>query len=65
MGQERVKKLAFGDGASRFGELARRIRDSTVALVMLVPIVPSPCLSHLETASGCSERRRANQRVKL
>ena len=35
-GQERVKKLAFGDGASRSGQLVRRIRDSAVTLVLLV-----------------------------
>lgn len=41
-GQERVKKVAFGEGASRSGELARRIRDSLVALVLLAhrPIAP-------------------------
>ncbi|MGC1607139.1 MAG: hypothetical protein WA748_16555 [Candidatus Acidiferrum sp.] len=34
-GQERVKKLALGDGVSRFCDLASRRRDSPAAFVLL------------------------------
>jgi YD repeat-containing protein len=63
-GQERVKKLAFGDVALRSGGLALRTRHSALALVR-PSHGPVALRSHLEAASGCNDRRRAKQRIKL
>jgi len=51
---ERVKKLAFGDGASRSGELARGSHDSAATVVLLAH---GPIVLAVSPRNGCGVQR--------